>query len=717
MKRLLQSVWMLFKQLWKKFSPPIISLFQKALEVTRRFWKKKHLTQILLLVGLLFVLLTILFFAFTASKANVQSLQDGLSQTTIIHDKEGEIAAKVDTNRATGIDIQKLPSYVSNAVIAIEDRRFMEHNGFDIKGISRAFFNNLFSGRITGGGSTITQQLTKNALLSHEQTYRRKIEELFLAVEIEKHYTKDEILNMYLNQVYFGSGAWGIDQAAQKYFHKDISTVTISEAAMLAGLLQAPSALDPFKHYERAMNRRNVVLGSMKELGMVTDDEYEEAKKEKIILEDGGGSYIKRDYPYYVDAVLDEAISGYGLTQEEIMTRGYHIYTEMDQNIQSALEEVYRQDMLFPASRDEVLVQSGAVLLDPETAGVRGLVGGRGESVFRGFNRATHIKAQPGSTLKPLAVYTPALEEGYKPTSILKDEKMTFGNYAPENFSRTFQGEVPMYEAIAQSLNMPTVWLLNEIGLDKGIASLKKFGIPLEEEDHYLGIALGGMSKGISPLQLAEAYSVFANDGNREEGHLITKIVGPTGNVIAEHESNTTKVISKKVAEEMTSMLLGVVEEGTGKGTQISGLQLAGKTGSTQLPYHDINGTKDQWFVGYTPNLVGAVWLGYDQTDRQHYLASSSSKTVVPIFKTIMEGVKPYIEHEEFNTRSVQAELREAEKQEQQQQQPLKDQTDKLKEKIQEEAPKWKEKWDQGVEEAKEKAKKLKDKIESLLEQ
>ena len=290
----------------------------------------------------------------------------------------------------------------------------MEHNGFDIKGIARAFFNNLFSGRITGGGSTITQQLTKNALLSPEQTYRRKIEELFLAVEIEKNYKKDEILNMYLNQVYFGSGAWGIDQAAKKYFNKDISNVTISEAAMLAGLLQAPSALDPYKHYERAMERRDVVLASMKELGMITEDEYKEAKKEKIILEDGGGSYIKREYPYYVDAVLDEAIHKYGLTQEEIMTRGYQIYTEMDQNIQSTLEEVYKQDSLFPAGKGGTLVQSGGVFLDPKTGGVRGLVGGRGDYVFRGFNRATHIKAQPGSTLKPLAVYTPALEAGYQ---------------------------------------------------------------------------------------------------------------------------------------------------------------------------------------------------------------------------------------------------------------------------------------------------------------
>ena len=299
----------LLQQLWKKISPPIIKLLQRVLETIRHFWKKKHLTQFLLLGILTFVLLTILFFAFTASQANVQSLQDGLSQTTIIYDKDGDVATKVDTNRAEGVDVTSIPDYVSHAVIAIEDRRFKDHKGFDIIGMSRAFLKNLFSRKITGGGSTITQQLTKNALLSPEQTYRRKIEELFLAVEIEKHYTKDEIMNMYLNQVYFGSGAWGIDQAALEYFNKDITNVTISEAAMLAGLLQSPSALDPYKHYERAIERRNVVLASMKELEMISEEQYNKAKQEKIHIEDGGGNDIKRDYPYYVDAVIDEAIS------------------------------------------------------------------------------------------------------------------------------------------------------------------------------------------------------------------------------------------------------------------------------------------------------------------------------------------------------------------------------------------------------------------------
>ena len=532
-------------------------------------------------------------------------------------------------------------------------------------------------------------------------------------MEIEKYYSKDEILSMYVNQVYFGSSAWGIDHASMKYYNKNISEVSISEAALLAGLLQSPSALDPYKHYEKAINRRNVVLSSMNELEMISQEQYDGALNEKIRLEDGGENYIKREYPYYVDAVMDEAISRYGLTQEEIMTRGYRIHTEMDQNIQLALEEVYQNHSNFPAGKDDLLVQSGVVLLDPETGGVLGLVGGRGDYVFRGFNRATHTKVQPGSTLKPLAVYTPALEEGYKTTSLLKDEKIVYSDYAPENSSGTYQGEVPMYKAVEQSINMPTIWLLNEIGLEKGISSLEKFGIPLEKEDHYLGIGLGGMSKGVSPLQLAQAYSVFANDGKREDGHLISKIIGPTGNVIAQHKNDTVTVTSKKVANQMTSMLLGVVEEGTGKATKLPDVQIAGKTGSTQLPYPELNGTKDQWFVGYTPNLVGAVWIGYDKTDRQHYLTSSSA---VPLFKTIMENIKPYIEKEEFTVESVQTTIREEEAEKQKAREPLKDQTDQLKEKISKEIPQWKEKIEQGTRQLEELGEQLKDLVDDIFD-
>ncbi|WP_144549912.1 transglycosylase domain-containing protein [Bacillus sp. X1(2014)] len=666
------------------------------------FWKKKHLTQILLLLILVVVLTTILYFGWLAMRANVESLKQGLSQPTVIYDKKGKIASNVATNRTKGVKIEELPKYVPNAVVAIEDERFYEHGGFDIKGIARAFFSNLFAGRITGGGSTLTQQLTKNALLSPERTYKRKAEELFLAVKIEKVYTKNEILQMYLNQVYFGSGSWGISNASKKYFDKNIKDVTISEAAMLAGLLHSPNYLNPYNNYDLAMKRRNTVLSKMKELGMITSSQYNKANKEKIRLHDGGGSNVERKYPYYVDAVLNEAINKYGLTQEEILTRGYRIYTAMDQNLQSDLEQVYSEDYLFPRSRGGKLVQSGSVLMDPGTGGVSALVGGRGEHVFRGFNRATQLRAQPGSSIKPLAVYTPALEEGYKYSSELVDKPISFGNYKPENFSKTYEGKVEMYKALEKSLNIPAVWLLNEIGLNKGIDSLKRFGIPVEKADKNLAIALGGMSTGVSPLQMANAFSAFPNGGKREDSHLITKIVGPTGNVIAEHEAKTTKVTSEKVTDEMTSMLLNVVETGTARRARIPDVQIAGKTGSTQLPYNDISGTKDQWMVGYTPNLVGAIWIGFDQTDREHYLPSPSSANVVPIFKEIMKKSVQDLPKESFDVISINDQLAgkgstkvSINEQAKKISKELNENAQKIGETIKENAPGWKEKLDQ----------------------
>ncbi|MDP4164296.1 MAG: penicillin-binding transpeptidase domain-containing protein, partial [Bacillota bacterium] len=433
-----------------------------------------------------------------------------------------------------------------------------------------------------------------------------------------------------------------------------------------------------------------------------------EARNEVIHLHNGGGTRAERNYPYYVDAVLDEAISRYGLTQEEIFTRGYRIYTEMDQNIQSGLENVYKRDYMFPGNMQQKMVQSGAVLIDPATGGVRALVGGRGEHVFRGFNRATQLHAQPGSTMKPLAVYTPALEDGYDAMSDLVDEPISFGGYKPENFSRTYSGKVPMYKAVEESLNIPAVWLLNKIGIDRGMESLKKFGIPVDKEDRNLAIALGGMHKGISPLQLANAFTAFANGGKRPDSHLIVKIVGPTGNIIAEHADDTTKVTSAGVANEMTSMLLNVVESGTGRHAKIPGYQIAGKTGSTQLPYKDIQGTKDQWMVGYTPNLVGALWIGFDQTDREHYLPNNSSGNVVPIFKAIMKESLPFVKKEKFDVSSINDQLANKGSMAEKARKAIQDQAEKIKkeldsnagkigEKLKEEAPKWKKDLDKGI--------------------
>ncbi|MBS4171865.1 PBP1A family penicillin-binding protein [Bacillus sp. FJAT-49736] len=668
---------------------------QQFWTAVKRLWKKAHMNQIILLAASLFLLGFLGFFAYFASTVNIGSLKKGLSQSTAIYDKDGDLASKISANRIDGVAIKQVPTNLKNAVVSIEDHRFYEHSGFDVKGMTSAFFKNIAAGGVTAGGSTITQQLTKNALLSPERTYKRKVEELFLAVKIEKYYSKDDILQMYLNQIYFGHGAWGVQNASRKYFGKNVENVDLSEAATLAGIINAPSALDPYRHMDKAIERRNVVLGAMKKYGYITKEQYNKAVNEKLVLKDAGGDSLKGKYPYYVDAVLDEATKRYGLTQDEILTRGYRIYTEMDQNIQSALERVYKNDAVFPAGRGGDLVQSGGILLDPHSGGIRALVGGRGEKVFRGFNRATQLQRQPGSTMKPLAVYTPALEEGYSANSSLKDEQMTFGNYAPKNYNGQYLGEVPMYKAVEDSINLPAVWLLNEIGIDKGMDAVKRFGIPLSKEDRNLGLALGGLRKGVSPLEMAEAFSVFANDGKRYDGHIIKKIVGPTGNIIKERKPKETDVTSKKVADEMTSMLLNVVETGTGRGVNVPGYTIAGKTGSTQTSYSS-SGTTDQWFVGYTPNIVGAIWIGYDKSDSTHYLSGLSSQGVVPIFQAVMQNTLKYTKPGKFDVQSVNTIQKNKENQSlmdkaEEFDKKLREGTNKLKDKIEKQKGKWKE--------------------------
>ncbi|MEH7444746.1 penicillin-binding protein 1A, partial [Bacillus sp. JJ1122] len=595
------------------------------------------MNQVLVLSVSTAVLAFLSFFHVFSEGADISALNDDLAQPTIIYDANGEVASKISALKNEGVKIEEVPDHLKNAVVAIEDHRFYEHDGVDLVGISRAFVKNIKAGSVVEGGSTITQQLTKNALLSTEKTYKRKLEEFFLAREIEKQYSKDEIMQMYLNRIYFGNGSWGIKRAAMGYFGKDVKDLSISEAATIAGLIKAPSSLDPYKNYDKAMERRDVVLQMMKTNGFITDEEYKKAVAEKVVLNEDGGDPLRGQYPYYLDHVIDEAISKYGLTQEDILTGGLQIYTELDVTMQSAVEATYAKDEIFPKGTDNQIVQSGAALIDPKSGGIRALVGGRGEHVFRGYNRATQLKAQPGSAMKPLAVYAPAIEEGWDVTDMLKDEELDLQDYKPENYNGEYKGEVPMYEALKDSLNVPAVWLLNEIGIVNGMKSVNKFGITLDpQKDRQLGLALGGLNTGVSPVDMADAYSAFANSGERYEAHAITKITDKEGNTIAEWKGKKSQAISKETAQKMTTMLLGVVEEGTGKGAKIPGRELAGKTGSTQVPIEGIDGTKDQWFVGYTPQLVGAVWVGYDKTDKNHYLTTTSSEGAALVFKDFM---------------------------------------------------------------------------------
>jgi penicillin-binding protein 2A len=608
------------------------SRWQTRKNKRKSYWKRAGIIVALFLIGSYIAVQ-----AYIATR-DISKLDHPLPAPTIIYDQNGRVASKISASKMEAVSIERIPNHFLEAIVATEDRRFYDHEGIDYFGILRALVHNIKAGEWAEGGSTITQQLAKNVFLTNEKTLRRKWEEWFIAKKIERTYSKKEILEMYVNRVYFGEGAWGIKKAAETYFGKDVSELTVSESALLAGLIKAPSALSPVRHYEKAIARRNVVLQLMKEQGYMDAQTFLRAKKEKIVIQKEKADPYKGKYPYYVDHLIQEAIERYHLTQNEVLSGGLHIYTELNPHMQDALEAVYQNDALFPKGTDDQLVQSGAVLLDPKTGGIKALIGGRGEHVFRGFNRATQLKRQPGSTMKPLAVYTPALEQGYHIFDELKDEPMEFDGYRPENYDHSYRGTVTMYEAVIHSLNVPAVWLLDQIGLEKGIDALHRFGIPLEKGDHYLGIALGGMQRGVSPLQMAEAYSVFPNDGVRKEAHIITKIVDQNGNEIAKWKQHDVRVTSKEVAKKITFMLEGVVKEGTGKLARIPKRALAGKTGSTQVPLDGVNGVKDQWMVGYTPDLVGAVWLGYDHTDERHYLQTTSSQTVAVIFREIMEN-------------------------------------------------------------------------------
>ncbi|WP_254782251.1 transglycosylase domain-containing protein [Bacillus sp. OK048] len=609
----------------------------------------------LIMAGIVAAIASFLIVNILIWTTDVSILKKPAPQPTIIYDQNGEIASKISNSKIEGVGIKQIPKEVIHAVVATEDQRFYKHNGINYFAIMKAFFKNMISGDIVAGGSTVTQQLAKNAFLTHERTYTRKLKELIITKKIERTYSKDEIMEKYLNQIYFGEGAWGIQTAAKTYFGKEASELTLSESATLAGLIKAPSNLSPFKNMEKAVKRRNLVLFLMEQEGYISQNDVEKAKQQQIVLqEEKMDKDYNGKYPYYVDHIIEEAMKEYNLTKNEILSGGLHIFTELNPAIQNATEEVYQNDNLFPASQPDQLLQSGAIFINPENGGIQALVGGRGEHTFLGFNRATQLIRQPGSTMKPLAVYTPALEQGYEVFDMLEDKPLDIGGYQPKNYDKQYRGQVTMYSAVINSYNVPPVWLLNQMGLEKGTKSVERFGIPIQEEDHSLGIALGGMYEGTSPLLMAQAYTTFANNGEMADAHAIQKIEDVEGKALAGWQGKATKVTDPEVAQKITFMLKGVIDEGTGKKAYLDGFDVAGKTGSTQLPFANEAGTKDHWFVGYTPNIVGAVWLGYDQTDENHYLSTSSGGTAPVIFKEILTKSKSELTDEKFALSSVE---------------------------------------------------------------
>ncbi|MGF0071035.1 penicillin-binding protein PBP2A [Streptococcus orisratti] len=614
----------------------------------RRFWRRYRIGKILLLLASVGVLTIGSYLFYIAKSTNVSDLQDALKATTVIYDKSDQQVGSLSGQKGTYVELDAVSDYMEKAVVATEDRTFYENSGINYSRFLLAVFT---MGKF-GGGSTITQQLAKNAYLSQEQTVTRKAKEFFLALELTKKYSKNEILTMYLNNAYFGNSVWGIEDASLKYFGVHAADLTIEESATLAGMLKGPEIYNPYYSVENATNRRNTVLKAMVDAKKITQQEADTASQVDITsqLNDAyTGSSDDYQYASYFDAVIQEAEKTYGISEDDIVNNGYKIYTELDQNYQTNMQAVFDNTYNFPVSDyDGQSAQGASVAMDPATGAVQGLVGrvSSTTSPFRSFNYATQASRSPGSTIKPLVVYSPAVASGYDITTLLPNTVRDYNGYAPSNYGGIETEDVPMYQALANSYNIPAVYLLNEMGISKGISYGKKFGLSMENVKNELSIALGG-GVTTNPLEMAQAYSAFANKGIMPTAHLIRRIENASGETIASFKEKNTRVISQSVADKMTSMMLGTFSNGSGINANAYGYTMAGKTGTVEANFNaDL--TSDQWVIGYTPDVVIAQWLGYDSTDENHYLTDASSGTASTIFSAVASSVLPYTAGTQF---------------------------------------------------------------------
>ena len=617
----------------------------------RRFWRRFHLTKILLIIGLGFSLLTGGYLFYLAKTTNVKDLQNALKATTIIYDKNGDQAGSLTGQKGTYVELDAISENLQNAVVATEDRSFYKNSGINY---GRFFLAILTLGR-SGGGSTITQQLAKNAFLSQDQTVERKAKEFFLALEINKKYSKKEILTMYLNNAYFGNGVWGIEDASKKYFGVSASQLSLDQSAVLAGMLKGPEIYNPLYSVENATNRRNTVLQNMVAAGYIDQATADQSAAVDIhgqLVDAYEGKSEDYRYPSYFDAVINEAVNEYGLTEEDIVKNGYRIYTELDQNYQASMQVIYDNTALFPVAEDGTRAESGSVALDPKTGGVRALVGRVGSDQnpgFRTYNYATLAARSPGSTIKPLVVYSPAVAEGWSTNKELDNSTTQYGSYEVNNYAGIQSSPtVPMYQALAESLNLPAVATANDLGLDTVFEYGKKFGLNMDKVDKSLAVALGaGVTT--NPMQMAQAYGTFANGGVMNDAHLITKIENASGQVVKSHSQKSTRVLSGSTTDKMTNMMLGTFSNGTGVNAAPYGYTMAGKTGTTETSFNkDLSG--DQWVIGYTPDVVISQWLGFPTTDEGHYLTDSSAGTASEIFRNVASSVLPYTDGTPFDS-------------------------------------------------------------------
>ncbi|MEW6771964.1 MAG: penicillin-binding protein 1A [Bacillota bacterium] len=595
----------------------------------------------------------LLLFALSASAAGmvVYSLKDipafdqarlEGSVSTLLYDRNGDLVTEIGIQNRIPVELSAIPLEVQNAFLAAEDVRFYEHIGIDFRAIIRAFYHNLRGGGIHEGGSTITQQLAKNCFLTPERTLKRKIQEAVLALQIERHYHKQEILELYLNQIYFGEGAYGIQAAARTYFNKDVSSLTLAEGALLAAVPKAPSLYSPFRNPQAALNRRNLILDNMVRYGFIKPEEAAAIKEEPLRLNPGNNREKGYPYPYFVDYVTDRLVDEYGVNR--VFRAGLRVYTTLDPRIQQITEQALQNEKNFPpSSRDEngnLQPQGSAVILNPHNGHILALVGGREYTHRRGLNRATDIYRQPGSAFKPIIAYGPAIEYlGYGPATVVDDIPVKFGNYPPKNYDGQYHGLVTLRTALRRSINIPAVKVLKDVGIERATGFAGRLGFEFTPGKEGLSLALGGVHKGVTPLQMAQAYAAFANQGVYTPAIAITRVETADGTVLDEFKPKMVRVMKPTTAYLITDMLRSAVEHGTGYRARLGSHPVAGKTGTT-------DDSKDIWFCGYTPDLVGVVWIGYDEP--QEMPQAFGGLYPAQIWREIMSNVLKEIPPQDF---------------------------------------------------------------------
>ncbi len=532
------------------------------------------------------------------------------------------------------VNIDKIPKHVQNAFVAFEDQRFWKHPGFDIKRTVQATINYIFKGDSSYGASTIPQQLIKNLTGDDEVSPRRKVQEIWGAVQLSQKYSKEQILEYYLNTIFLSQGCNGVQSAANTYFGKDVSELSLAESASIAGITQFPTHYDPFQNPENNKEKQIIILDKMLELGYINKEEYEQAINEELHFVKGVKQERLSKQSYFVDQVIADVVKDLveqknyteQMAYKLLYTGGLKIYSTIDPEIQSAMDKVFQDDNFFksdnfPTFRDDLQPEASMLIMDPYTGEIKGIVGGRGDKTAkRTLNRATQTLRQPGSSIKPIGVYAPGIEYGYITSgTVIDDVPVTYGNWSPRNYGGDYRGLTTVRKGIELSRNIVAVKVLDMIGVDTSFEFLENLGISTLVENEkradgkvytdklYNSLALGGLTDGISVMEMTASYAPFANRGIYTRPYTYTKVLDHEGNVILEKERSSHIAMSEQTAFLMTKNLEGVVTQGTATSAKLSNnMPAAGKTGTT-------SSFKDKWFIGYTPYYSGGVWYGFDK--------------------------------------------------------------------------------------------------------